>query len=409
MRTPRRWPTRPAAVAGAALAPALLMAGCASGGPAEAGAEQAAAPVREVLLQAAAAQGPDAFTPSTVQEGAPARSGTVPDGVVGTPVPAAREVGGATPGLYAGTRSVASCNVAQQVALLTAEAPRVRSFAEAAGIPETGVAGWLRGLTPVLLRADTRVTDHGYRDGRATAFQSVLEAGTAVLVDHYGTPRVRCAGGNPLRSPAAAPGAVHGGKPWPGYAPDRVVAVTPTSTVVTSLVIAGLADNTWIERKAGSDGEADRRPGVPPPCDPAACDPVTAPAEPLPDAGAAPPPTAPDLSAAPRDSARPDTPARPEPPSREAPLPDGPAPDRPSPDHHSTPDRMTPDQTTPDHSTPDHTTPDHSTPDHSTPDLPMPDAPHDLPPEPPNAEPPPSYEELFPNDPAAEQPSTFPG
>ncbi|GAA2769631.1 DUF6777 domain-containing protein [Streptomyces showdoensis] len=379
MRTPGRWPTRPGAVAAAALAAALLMAGCSSKGPGEAATEQApAAPAREVLLQAAGAQSPDAFTPSTAQEGAPARSGTAPDGVVGTPVPAAREVGGATPGLYAGTRSVASCDVARQVALLTAEPARARSFAEAAGIPESEVAGWLRGLTPVMLRADTRVTDHGYRDGRATAFQSVLQGGTAVLVDRYGTPRVRCACGSPLRSPSAGPGAVHAGEPWPGYAPDRVVAVTPTSTVVTSLVIASLADNTWIERTAGSDGEGDRRPGVLPPCDPASCDPATAPAAPLPDGRAPQSPAQPQAPATPRS---PDRGTRPAEPLPDAPSPDAPAQDTPSPD----------------------------APDVPTPDLPMPDAPHDLPPEYPSAEPPPSFEELFPNDPAAQQPETFEG
>ncbi|MFF9838358.1 DUF6777 domain-containing protein [Streptomyces sp. NPDC013740] len=384
MRTPRRRPTRPAAVATAALASALLIAGCSSGGAGEAGAEQtAAAPAREVLLQPAGAQGPDAFTPSTAQEGAPARPGSAPEGITGSPVPAARLVTGATPGLYAGTRSVASCNVAQQVALLTAEPARTRAFAEAAGIPEANVTGWLRGLTPVLLRSDTRVTDHGYRDGRATAFQSVLQAGTAVLVDQYGTPRVRCACGNPLRAPAAGPGAVHTGRPWPGYAPDRVVAITPTGGVVTGLVIANLADNTWLERKTGSDGDQDRRPEVLPPCDPASCDPATAPAAPLPD------------GQAPRSPAEPRTPAQPQAPSSP-----------PSPDSGPRTSAPAPDTTVP---TPDAPRPDVPAPDVPTPDLPMPDAPHDLPPDFPSAEPPPSFEELFPNDPAARQPETFEG
>ncbi|MFI1808758.1 DUF6777 domain-containing protein [Streptomyces sp. NPDC020422] len=384
MRTPRRRPTRPAAVATAALASALLIAGCSSGGAGEAGAEQtAAAPAREVLLQPAGAQGPDAFTPSTAQEGAPARPGSAPEGITGSPVPAARLVTGATPGLYAGTRSVASCNVAQQVALLTAEPARTRAFAEAAGIPEANVTGWLRGLTPVLLRSDTRVTDHGYRDGRATAFQSVLQAGTAVLVDQYGTPRVRCACGNPLRAPAAGPGAVHTGRPWPGYAPDRVVAITPTGGVVTGLVIANLADNTWLERKTGSDGDQDRRPEVLPPCDPASCDPATAPAAPLPD------------GQAPRSPAEPRTPAQPQAPSSP-----------PSPDSGPRTSAPAPDTTVP---APDAPRPDVPAPDVPTPDLPMPDAPHDLPPDFPSAEPPPSFEELFPNDPAARQPETFEG
>ncbi|GHF01088.1 hypothetical protein GCM10018785_74850 [Streptomyces longispororuber] len=60
---------------------------------------------------------------------------------------------------------------------------------------------YLRGLTPVVPRADTRVTGHGCRDGRATGHQAVLQARTAVLVDDRGLPRVRCACGNPLLPP----------------------------------------------------------------------------------------------------------------------------------------------------------------------------------------------------------------
>ncbi|BAU87472.1 hypothetical protein SLA_6606 [Streptomyces laurentii] len=280
---------RPGIWAVAALAPALLIAGCSLDTPAEPGAQPTPATVREVLLEPAGVQGPAPFGPSTVQEGAPAASdgapaagpeGAAPGGATGA-APAGRALTGATPGLYGGTRSTASCNVEQQVALLTTDPARARAFAEAAGIPEARLADWLRGLTPVLLRADARVTSHGLRDGRAAPFQSVLQTGTAVLVDEYATPRVRCAGGNPLRAPAPAPGARHKGRPWPGYRPDRVVAITPTNSVVRSLVLADSAGNTWFERPAGSDGEADRSPDTTPSCDPATCDLVAAPPAPL--------------------------------------------------------------------------------------------------------------------------------
>ena len=64
-------------------------------------------------------------------------------------------------------------------------------------VPMTFCPGYLRGLTSVVLRADTQVTNHGFRDARVTGFQSVLQAGTAVLVDNRGVPRVRCACGSP--------------------------------------------------------------------------------------------------------------------------------------------------------------------------------------------------------------------
>lgn len=52
-------------------------------------------------------------------------------------------------------------------------------------------------------RADTRVTNHGFADGRATEIQSILQAGTAVFVDDTGLPVVKCSCGNPLGRPAA--------------------------------------------------------------------------------------------------------------------------------------------------------------------------------------------------------------
>ncbi|MGW7428116.1 DUF6777 domain-containing protein [Streptomyces sp. NPDC054861] len=327
MRSPLRRPPRPLAAL-AALTSALLIAGCSSGGDAGgSGTEEATAAFGEVLLQPATAPGPDPFTASTATATTVAAGTTAVARAPASPAPARgralREVTGSTPGLYGGTRSVASCDVERQVALLTEDPAKTGAFAESSGVPESGIADWLRDLTPVLLRTDTRVTGHGYRAGEAAPFQAVLQAGTAVLVDGYGAPRVRCACGNPLRSPVDDKGAAHRGKPWRGYHPDRVVAVTPTTAVVGSLVIVNVADNTWIERRSGSDGEGDRDPDVVPPCDPAECDLVAAPSRRPPDAPA-PPPTGPDGPDTPRDPAPPDTSA---PPPGEAPS--DPAPQEP--------------------------------------------------------------------------------
>jgi hypothetical protein len=116
----------------------------------------------------------------------------------------------------------------------------------------------------VVLRADTRVTDHGFRAGRATGHQSVLQAGTAVLVDDRGVPRVRCAGGNPLTPPVAMrgnPGTR--GSPWPGYRPTEVIVVRPAAQAIANFTLVNAADNTWIERRTGHDVRHDRP--VPPP------------------------------------------------------------------------------------------------------------------------------------------------
>ncbi|MET9802512.1 DUF6777 domain-containing protein [Streptomyces sp. NPDC006368] len=245
----------------AALTAGLLVAGCGGDldGPPIEGAEAHAAKgdAREVLLQSAAAQGPDPFTPSTVKP-SPDAPGPSSSAAPGT-TPVTGVVSGAAPGLYAGTRSVASCDVERQVRLLTGDGRKAAAFALAAGVSQTRLAPWLRGLTPVVLRSDTRVTGHGYRDDSAAEFQAVLQAGTAVLVDEYGAPRVRCASGSPLRSPLTVEEAVvHKGHPWPGFDPGRVVTVNATQHTLESLLVVSVVSNTLIERRTGTDGEADR-------------------------------------------------------------------------------------------------------------------------------------------------------
>ncbi|MER5732089.1 DUF6777 domain-containing protein [Streptomyces sp. NPDC002138] len=260
-------PPRRHAPAGAALIAALGLLAAACGGPADRSGAPAAAPEsQDVLLQPVGSAGPDPFSPSTATaESAPLQP----------PVPNAtgegiRTVGGSTPGLYGGTQRLGSCDVERQVGLLTSDDAKAAAFAEASGIERPKVTEFLRGLTPVVLRADTRVTSHGFKDGRATGFQGVLQAGTAVLVDNHGMPRVRCACGNPLQSPRAANGApVPKGDPWHGFDPHQVIVIEPTVQVLAGLVIANTADNSWIERKTGDDGAQDKSPEVPPPYDPA--------------------------------------------------------------------------------------------------------------------------------------------
>ncbi|MFI8100673.1 DUF6777 domain-containing protein [Streptomyces sp. NPDC086023] len=281
----------------------LLTAACSDGGGA-----RAATRGQEVHLQPVAAAGPDPFTASTATSSVALPSGT--GGTSGTAdveptdsggAPTLRTINGAVPGLYGGTHKLGSCDVEQQVAFLAAEQARARAFSRAAGVAQAELPDFLRGLTPVVLRADTRVTNHGFRDGRATSFQSVLQAGTAVLVDERGLPRVRCACGNPLMPPAAVEGKqLHRGAPWPGYQPHQVVVIKPTTQAVTNLVIVNITDNTWIERTTGDDGAQDRRPAVPPAHDPTGPIPSDAPTGP--DTGSGDPcatPT-PPLSATPR-------------------------------------------------------------------------------------------------------------
>ncbi|MHC3467514.1 DUF6777 domain-containing protein [Streptomyces sp. 7R007] len=241
-----------------ALSAALVVAGCAAGD----GGEQAEAG-REVFLQPAAAQGPDPFTPSTATP-APVTRPAEPAASAQAP----RQVSGTTPGLYGGTERVGSCDVERQIDQLTADPAKARAFAEAEGIDPASIPSYLRALAPVQLRADTLVTNHGFRAGGATAFPSVLQAGTAVLVDDRGVPRVRCACGNPLKASAPQGAYSTSGRPWAGYRPERTVVVTPAAQVVTTLTIIDVVRNTWIERHVGHDVGHDRVVPAPPPLTP---------------------------------------------------------------------------------------------------------------------------------------------
>ena len=113
-------------------------------------------------------------------------------------------------------------------------------------------------LTPMILTRDTRVTNHGYRNGRPTPRQAVLQAGTAVLVDAYGVPRVRCECGNPLAPPRAVQTTpVYTGPVWPDFSPDTIIVVNQTTVIIEQFILIDIATGEEFVRPAGSDGTAD--------------------------------------------------------------------------------------------------------------------------------------------------------
>ncbi|MFF9086150.1 DUF6777 domain-containing protein [Streptomyces sp. NPDC014991] len=208
---------------------------------------------------------PSAPAPSAPLSSAPPPSAVPTGGRPLVPLPAAHTLSGATPGLYRGTPHVAGCDVERHIGSLTADRGRAGAFAHAVGVPASALPGYLRGLTPVALRRDTRVTSHAYRDRRAAGYQAVLQAGTAVLVDDRGMPRVRCACGNPLKAPTAAHDGVDArGAAWPGYRPSQVIAVAPAPRTVTSITIVDVDARVWIERRTGQDVGRDRVVSPPP-------------------------------------------------------------------------------------------------------------------------------------------------
>lgn len=207
----------------------------------------------EVFAEPAASTGRDPVTKSSANDSSPSPSAT-PKQSNGSH----SEFSGATPGLYGGTQNSSACDVEKQITYLTGSPTKNKAFAGVAGVAPGDVPRYLRSLTPVQLSYDTRVTNHGYRDGKTTEFQSVLQAGTAVMVDAYGVPRVRCKCGNPLTKPTAVKGDVKTvGATWPGYRSSNAVVVTPAKSKIKDFTLRNPQTGTWFKRPQGTTGTTD--------------------------------------------------------------------------------------------------------------------------------------------------------
>jgi hypothetical protein len=186
------------------------------------------------------------------------------------------EADGDTPGLYGGTRDAQTCDVEQQlVAFLTDDenADKAEAWADALGIEVGDIEEFVADLTPVRLRFDTRVTNHGFVDGEANAFQSILEAGTAVLVDDEGVPRVKCNCGNPLAEPEDVGDVsdedaldesqiANPDLAWEDFDPEEVVVVSPGDEV-EKFTLVDIETGEIFDRPVGTDGTDDQDPEDP--------------------------------------------------------------------------------------------------------------------------------------------------
>ncbi len=146
---------------------------------------------------------------------------------------------GSTARLYGGSRTDQVCDAIAVADALDGDGERGSAFAGALGVTVADVRNYLVGLTPVILVNDTWVTDHGFDAGQATSSAAVLQAGTAVLVDGLGLPRVRCTSGNPLTDPNRDERSTLAteGTRWEGYDPEQVVVVEPGDRLQTLTLI----------------------------------------------------------------------------------------------------------------------------------------------------------------------------
>jgi hypothetical protein len=106
-------------------------------------------------------------------------------------------------GPFGGTGSNQVCDRDLLIKFLKEHPDRMRAWAGVEGIDPSfdSVQKYIGKLHPVTLTRDTQVTNHTFVNGQAVGFQSILQAGTAVLVDNYGRPVARCRCGNPLTEP----------------------------------------------------------------------------------------------------------------------------------------------------------------------------------------------------------------
>jgi len=173
--------------------------------------------------------------------------------------------GGAVPaeavGLYGANRREAGCDKSRLAGFLAANPTLAAEWARTLGISVGDIPRYVDSLTPVVLREDTLVTNHGFKNGKATSFPAVLQAGTAVFVDQFGTPVVKCSCGNPLTSTHLDAKTLAGsrleGPRWDGFAPQTVINIVPATVRIEILVVVDLAAQDAFARPAGSAGERD--------------------------------------------------------------------------------------------------------------------------------------------------------
>lgn len=265
---------------------ALVLSACGSGGEDGSGGGSGGEVIREPVDEV----GPDPFTESVAESVSAVTATTlVAAGVDGSDLGSVR---GSSEAVYGGSLDEGECDADRLVGFLEENPDKAEAWASVQGIAVSGIAGFVADLTPMVLRQDTRVTNHGFRDGRATPRQSVFEAGTAVLVDQRGVPRVRCGCGNPLAEPeptATAPRFT--GPSWSGFHETTLVVIIEGDTVNQFTLVDVDTDERFL-RPAGTSGDQDDLVEPEPP-------PTTSTTEPPPPPTTAPPPPPPPTTAAP--------------------------------------------------------------------------------------------------------------
>ncbi len=235
------WVIAAVVVVGAAVIAAILLAG----GDSE---KKTASKGKEVLTEPISSTGANPFSP--------------PTGTDYNNMPAVKTSGvstqqGGQVGLYGGTQNQAQCDKTQLVTFLQQHPDKGAAWASTLGIQQSEISTYVDGLTSVLLRSDTRVTNHGFKNGHVTTIQSVLQAGTAVLVDDKGEPVTKCYCGNPLTSPVPYPRVYYGPR-WSGYNPNSLTVIIKNTVIIDTFTLVDPRTGQTFPRQQRRHRHADR-------------------------------------------------------------------------------------------------------------------------------------------------------
>jgi hypothetical protein len=161
---------------------------------------------------------------------------------------------GNTPGLYGETGDKQSCDAQSLLTNLQADRAKADAWADALGLHPQDIPSYVASLVPVVLRSDTAVTSYGYADDHFFAYPAVLQAGTAVLINSYGEPKVKCFSGNPLTAPMSYPQASYQasyvGPIWQDFQPTSITLIQRTPTIINNYTIVNVVTRSITYRPA---------------------------------------------------------------------------------------------------------------------------------------------------------------
>jgi hypothetical protein len=318
-----------------AVAGVLTFSACASHTPAQG--------TSDVSLQPISSTGADPFMPPA---GTNSTNVTPPPNTGGT-------VAGNAVGLFGGTLNQSTCDAGKMIAFLQAHSDKAAAWAAVLGIQPGDIPKFIGELTPAILRSDTFVINHGFANGHATDVPSVLQAGTAVLVNAFGFPVTRCFCGNPLTKPTVFIHINFTGPRWTTFSTTNITVIQSTTVVVNQFTMVEPTTNVSFDRPRGTDGQQDTNVTQPSTTGPPPISPAPSPVPPTTTAPPGSPPGSPGAPVVPPPgqpptSAKPATPTpTPASPGPQSPTPQPVAPASPSPSGPSPKATPTPSPTPP--------------------------------------------------------------